>query len=189
MTEQEFDYLMAVRRKEDVSTFNKDTVLACTKAGWVKNNKVTDDGMTALAPYKVDNAIIMAAGRSRRCMPLSNYLPKGLFEIKGDTMVERQIKQLHDAGIKEIILVVGYLKERYYEMAKKYPELIVIDNTEWEEKNNMSSLYAAKDYIKSSYICCSDNWFAHNVYRDYVYDSYYGCLYSDEFCNEYCVKG
>ncbi|MBQ9281259.1 MAG: aminotransferase class I/II-fold pyridoxal phosphate-dependent enzyme [Treponema sp.] len=189
MTENEFDYIMAIRRKEDVSGFSKDTALSCTKAGWVKNNKVTDEGMEALAPYKVDNAIIMAAGRSRRCMPLSNYLPKGLFEIKGDTMVERQIKQLHDAGIKEIVLVVGYLKERYYEMAKKYPELIVIDNTEWEEKNNMSSLYAAKDYIKASYICCSDNWFAHNVYRDYVYDSYYGCLYSDEFCNEYCVKG
>ena len=189
MTENEFDYIMAIRRKEDVSGFSKDTILSCTKAGWVKNNKVTAEGMEALAPYKVDNAIIMAAGRSRRCMPLSNYLPKGLFEIKGDTMVERQIKQLHDAGIKEIVLVVGYLKERYYEMAKKYPELIVIDNTEWEEKNNMSSLYAAKDYIKASYICCSDNWFAHNVYRDYVYDSYYGCLYSDEFCNEYCVKG
>ncbi|MBR4600803.1 MAG: NTP transferase domain-containing protein, partial [Treponema sp.] len=97
---------MAIRRKEDVSAFSKDVILACTKAGWVKNNKVTEDGMAALAPYKVDNAIIMAAGRSRRCMPLSNYLPKGLFEIKGDTMVERQIKQLHDAGIKEIVLVV-----------------------------------------------------------------------------------
>lgn len=189
MTEQEFDYLMALRRKEDVTSFNKDTILACEKAGWVKNKTVTDDGMAALAPYKVDNAIIMAAGRSRRCMPLSNYLPKGLFEIKGDTMVEREIKQLHDAGIKEIVLVVGYLKERYYEMAKKYPELIVIDNTEWQDKNNMSSLYAAKDYLKSSYVCCSDNWFAHNVFRDYVYDSYYGCLYSDEFCDEYCVKG
>ncbi len=189
MTEQEFDFIMALRRNEDVASFSKDVKLSCEKTGWVKNGLVTDSGMEALAPYKVDNAIIMAAGRSRRCMPLSNYLPKGLFEIKGDTMVERQIKQLHDAGIKEIVLVVGYLKERYYEMAKKYPGLIVIDNTEWQEKNNMSSLYAAKDYIKSSYICCSDNWFAHNVYRDYVYDSYYACLYSDEFCNEYCVKG
>ena len=73
MTEQEFDYIMAVRRKEDTSSFNRDTILSCTKAGWVKDNKVTDDGMEALAPYKVDNAIIMAAGRSRRCMPLSNW--------------------------------------------------------------------------------------------------------------------
>ncbi len=188
MTEQEFDYLMALRRNEDTSAVSKDTVLSCTKNGWTDGSAVTDVGMEALKPYKVDNAIIMAAGRSRRCMPLSNYLPKGLFEIKGDTMVERQIKQLRDAGIKEIILVVGYLKEKYYEMAKKYKDLIVIDNTEWQEKNNISSLYAAKDYLKNSYVCCSDNWFAHNVYRDYVYDSYYACLYSDEFCDEYCVK-
>ncbi|MBP5437615.1 MAG: aminotransferase class I/II-fold pyridoxal phosphate-dependent enzyme [Treponema sp.] len=188
MTEQEFEYLYAVHKRNDTSSFSDELKQACQKNGWTDGNKITDSGYEALAPYKVDNAIIMAAGRSRRCMPLSNYLPKGLFEIRGDTMVERQIKQMHDAGIKEIVIVVGYLKEKYYEMAKKYPELIVIDNEEWQEKNNISSLYAAKDYIKNSYICCSDNWFAHNVYRDYVYDSYYAAKYSDEFINEDCVK-
>lgn len=188
MTEKEFDLLYAAHKGKELGQFSKDTVFMCEKNGWLKSGKVTDSGYEALSPYKVDNAIIMAAGRSRRCMPLSNYLPKGLFEIKGDTMVERQIKQLHDAGIKQIILVVGYLKEKYYEMAKKYKDLIIIDNTEWEEKNNISSLYAAKDYLKNSYICCSDNWFAHNVYCDYVYDSYYACKYTDEFLDEYCVK-
>ena len=44
MTEQEFDYIMAIRRKEDVSGFSKDTVLSCTKSGWIKNGKVTNDG-------------------------------------------------------------------------------------------------------------------------------------------------
>ena len=188
MTEKEFDLLYAAHKGKELGQFSKDTVFMCEKNGWLKSGKVTDSGYEVLSPYKVDNAIIMAAGRSRRCMPLSNYLPKGLFEIKGDTMVERQIKQLHDAGIKQIILVVGYLKEKYYETAKKYKDLIVIDNTEWEEKNNISSLYAAKDYLKNSYICCSDNWFAHNVYCDYVYDSYYACKYTDEFLDEYCVK-
>ncbi|HAM78077.1 MAG TPA: histidinol-phosphate aminotransferase [Treponema sp.] len=188
MTEQEFEYLYAVHKRNDTTSFSDELKQTCQKNGWTNGSKITDSGYEALAPYKVDNAIIMAAGRSRRCMPLSNYLPKGLFEIKGDTMVERQIKQMHDAGIKEIVIVVGYLKEKYYEMAKKYPELIVIDNEEWQEKNNISSLYAAKDYIKNSYICCSDNWFAHNVYRDYVYDSYYAAKYSDEFINEDCVK-
>ncbi len=188
MTEKEFDLLYAVHKGKNIKDLNNETAFMCEKNGWISGNCVTQKGYEALAPYKVDNAIIMAAGRSRRCMPLSNYLPKGLFEIKGDTMVERQIKQLRDAGIKEIILVVGYLKEKYYEMAKKYKDIIVIDNTEWEEKNNISSLYAAKDYIKNSYICCSDNWFAHNVYCDYVFDSYYACKYTDEFLDEYCVK-
>ena len=188
MTEKEFDLLYAAHKGKELAQFSKDTLFMCEKNGWLKSGKLTESGYEALSPYKVDNAIIMAAGRSRRCMPLSNYLPKGLFEIKGDTMVERQIKQLHDAGIKQIIIVVGYLKEKYYEMAKKYKDLIVIDNTEWEEKNNISSIYAAKDYLKNSYICCSDNWFAHNVYCDYVYDSYYTCKYTDEFLDEYCVK-
>lgn len=188
MTEKEFDLLYAAHKEKELAQFSKDTLFMCEKNGWLKSGKLTESGYEALSPYKVDNAIIMAAGRSRRCMPLSNYLPKGLFEIKGDTMVERQIKQLHDAGIKQIIIVVGYLKEKYYEMAKKYKDLIVIDNTEWEEKNNISSIYAAKDYLKNSYICCSDNWFAHNVYCDYVYDSYYACKYTDEFLDEYCVK-
>lgn len=188
MTEKEFDLLYAAHKGEDLSQSDAETLFMCEKNGWLNGGRVTEAGYDALAPYKVDNAIILAAGRSRRCMPLSNYLPKGLFEIKGDTMVERQIKQLRDAGISQIVLVVGYLKEKYYEMAKKYKDLIVIDNTEWQEKNNISSLYAAKDYLKNSYICCSDNWFAHNVYRDYVYDSYYACKYTDEFLDEYCVK-
>ena len=187
MTEQEFDFLYAVHKKNSTEAFSEEIKKSCLEKGWTDGKKVLAEGYEALAPYKVDNAIIMAAGRSRRCLPLSNYLPKGLFEIKGDTMVERQIKQLRTAGIKQIVIVVGYLKEKYYEMAKKYPDLIVIDNTEWEEKNNISSLYAAKDYLKNSYICCSDNWFAHNVYRDYVYDSYYAAKYSDEFINEDCV--
>lgn len=188
MTEEEFNYLYAIHKRNDTASFSQAIKDSCKASGWTDGSKILDKGYEALLPYKVDNAIIMAAGRSKRCMPLSNYLPKGLFEIKGDTMVERQIKQLHDAGVKEIVLVVGYLKEKYYEMAKNYPGLIVIDNEEWAEKNNISSLYAAKDYIKNSYICCSDNWFAHNVYRDYVYDSYYAAKYSDEFINEDCVK-
>ena len=120
MTEKEFDLLYAAHKNKDISGFDKEIISACEKAGLLKDKKVTDKGYEELKPYKVDNAIIMAAGRSRRCMPLSNYLPKGLFEIKGDTMVERQIKQLKDVGIGEIILVVGYKKEKYYEMAKKY---------------------------------------------------------------------
>ncbi|MBO5236898.1 MAG: aminotransferase class I/II-fold pyridoxal phosphate-dependent enzyme [Spirochaetaceae bacterium] len=188
MTEKEFNLMYALHKNlEDYS--DDEAKKSCEEKGWVKDRTITDAGYQAMLPYKVDNAIIMAAGRSKRCMPLSNYLPKGLFEIKGETMVDRQIMQLHDAGIKEIVLVVGYLKEKYYPLKDKYKDLIIIDNTEWDEKNNISSVYAAQEYMKNSYLCCSDNWFAHNVFREYVYDSYYACKYTDEFIDEYCVKG
>lgn len=193
---------------EDKSVVTKDALNYCLSEGLIgmreesegKNVKdlssffLTESGEEALLPYKVDNAVIMAAGRSRRCMPLSNYLPKGLFEIKGETMVERQIKQLYDAGIKDIVIVAGYLKECYHELVDKYKKmgspinLTVIDNEEWQEKNNLFSLYVARKYLKNTYICCSDNWFLHNVFTPYVYDSYYACKYTDSFLDEYCVK-
>lgn len=189
MTQAEFELLLETHRGDDTKDIKQEVLDAVCKNGWLKDGAITQAGYKALEPYKVDNAIIMAAGRSRRCMPLSNYLPKGLFEIKGQTLVERQIKQLHAAGVQKIILVAGYLKELYHEMAHKYKDLIVIDNDEWEDKNNLFSLWCAKDYLANSYICCSDNYFAHNVFREYVYDSYYACKYTDDFCDEYCVKG
>ena len=55
--------------------------------------------------YKVDNAIIMAAGTSSRFAPLSYEMPKALIEVKGEVLIERQIKQLLEVGIKEIYIV------------------------------------------------------------------------------------
>ena len=56
--------------------------------------------------YNVDNAVIMAAGTSSRFAPLSFELPKALIAVKGEILIERQIKQLQQAGIKEIYIVV-----------------------------------------------------------------------------------
>lgn len=64
-----------------------------------------------LRPYKVDNAIIMAAGMSSRFVPLSLEKPKGLLEVRGEVLIERQIRQLQAAGIDDITVVVGYKKE------------------------------------------------------------------------------
>ena len=62
---------------------------------------------------KVDNAIIMAAGTSSRFAPLSYELPKALIKIRGEILIERQIRQILEAGIKEIIVVTGYKAERF----------------------------------------------------------------------------
>ena len=66
------------------------------------SNNVTEDGIKELEPYKVNNAIILAAGMSTRFAPLSYEKPKGLLNVKGEVLIERQIKQLHSVGIKDI---------------------------------------------------------------------------------------
>ena len=70
--------------------------------------------------YKVDNAIIMAAGLSSRFAPLSYERPKALITVKGEVLIERQIRQLQEAGIQEIILVTGYRKEQFAYLADKF---------------------------------------------------------------------
>ena len=47
----------------------------------------------------VDNAVIMAAGTSSRCAPLSYEMPKALITVKGEVLIERQIRQLQEAGV------------------------------------------------------------------------------------------
>lgn len=149
-------------------------------------NLLTEEELNTLKPYKVDNAIIMAAGYSARCMPLSNILPKGLFRVKGEILIEREIRQLQEAGIKEIIVVTGFMQEKFQYLREKYG-VILIHNDDYDKYNNIASLYKTQNYMKNSYILCSDNYYADNVFHKYVYSPYYSCVYSEEYCDEYCV--
>ncbi|MCX4374784.1 MAG: aminotransferase class I/II-fold pyridoxal phosphate-dependent enzyme [Lachnospiraceae bacterium] len=147
---------------------------------------ITNTDMKRLESYKVDNAIIMAAGYSARCMPLSNVMPKGLFRVKGEILIEREIEQLLEAGINEIIVVTGFMNEKFEYLKDKYGVTLVY-NGDYDKYNNMASLYVARQYIKNSYILCSDNYYEENVFHKYIFDSYYSCVYSQEYCDEFCV--
>ena len=96
-----------------------------------------------LEPYKVDNAIIMAAGYSARCMPLSNILPKGLFRVKGEVLIEREIRQLKEAGVEEIVVVTGFMSEKFQYLKEKYG-VILVHNEDYDKYNNIASLYRAQ---------------------------------------------
>ena len=70
--------------------------------------------------HKVDNAVILAAGTSSRFAPLSYEMPKGLISVRGEVLIERQIRQLKEVGIDQIVVVTGYLKEQFEYLAKEY---------------------------------------------------------------------
>lgn len=147
---------------------------------------LSSEELECLKPYKVDNAIIMAAGYSARCMPLSNVMPKGLFRVKGEILIEREIEQLLEAGVREIIVVTGFMHEKFEYLKDKYG-VTLIHNSDYDKYNNMSSLYVAKAYMKNSYILCSDNYYESNVFHSYVFTPYYSCVYSESYCDEFCV--
>ena len=62
---------------------------------------------------RVNNAIIMAAGTASRFAPISYERPKALIEVRGEVLIERQIRQIQEAGINEIIIVTGYMAEQF----------------------------------------------------------------------------
>ena len=154
--------------------------------GYLDAKGLSEEEKEALKPYKVENAIIMAAGYSARCMPLSHVMPKGLFRVKGELLIEREIEQLKQAGIEEIIVVTGFMKEKFEYLAEKYA-VTLVHNPDYDKYNNMASLYVAREYMKNSYILCSDNYYEQNVFHPYLYDSYYSCVYSETYCDEFCV--
>ncbi|MGC4017987.1 MAG: NTP transferase domain-containing protein [Muricomes sp.] len=137
--------------------------------------------------YNVDNAIIMAAGTSSRFAPLSYEKPKALIDVKGEVLIERQIRQLQEAGITQIIIVLGYKKEKFYYLKDKY-NVILVENDDYLTRNNNGSIYVVRDYLKNSYICSADNYFTVNPFESCVDDAYYSTLYANGKTSEWCVE-
>lgn len=135
---------------------------------------------------KVDNAIIMAAGTSSRFAPLSYEKPKALIEVRGEVLIERQIRQLREAGIEEVVVVTGYKAEQFEYLKDKYG-VVLINNPYYLTRNNNSSIYAAREYIKNSYICSSDNYFITNPFESDVDESYYAAVYMEGETGEWCI--
>ena len=136
---------------------------------------------------RVNNAIIMAAGTASRFAPLSYEIPKALIEVKGEVLIERQIRQLREVGIEEVIVVTGYKAEQFDYLKEKY-DVILVHNPDYLTRNNNASIYVARDYLKNSYICSSDNYFLENPFESEVDDTYYSAIYVKGETNEWCIN-
>lgn len=106
--------------------------------------------------YKVERAIIMAAGFGSRMSPLTLETPKPLVKVNGTRMIDTVIRGLHENGIYEIYVVVGYLKEQFYDLEKEYEGLKVIENPYFDTCNNISSLYVAREHLNNTIILDGD---------------------------------
>lgn len=105
---------------------------------------------------KVKRAIIMAAGLGTRMKPVTLETPKPLIKVNGIRMIDTVIDALHKNGIYEIHIVVGYLKDRFNELLKDFPDVDIIENPYYDTCNNISSLYVARNYIEDSVILDGD---------------------------------
>lgn len=131
------------------------------------------------------NAIILAAGFGMRMVPINLETPKALLEINGETLIERIIGQLHEVGIKDITIVVGFMKERFEYLIDEYGVELVI-NSDYAVKNNLHSMELIADKIRNTYIIPGDVWCNRNPFRKNELYSWY--MVSDLVDNESDVR-
>ena len=98
----------------------------------------------------------MAAGLGNRMRPVTLKTPKPLVKVNGIRMIDSVIHALHDNGIYEIYVVVGYLKEQFVDLEKEYPGLVLIENSYFDTCNNISSLYVAREHLENVMILDGD---------------------------------
>lgn len=156
-------------------------------AGLVEEGRLTLDGLKPLRPYEVGNAIIMAAGLSSRLAPISYEKPKGLLRVHGEVLIERQIRQLQEAGITDITVVVGYKKEYFFYLASKFGVHIKV-NPQYATRNNNYTLWLVRDRLDNTYVCSSDDYFEENPFEHYVYEAYYATQFAKGTTGEWCVS-
>lgn len=147
---------------------------------------ITNKGVELLSPFKVQNAIVMAAGLSSRFAPISYEQPKGLMRVRGEVLIERQIRQLLEAGIDDITVVVGYMKEQFFYLEDLFGVKIRV-NEGYSARNNNSTLMLVRESLGNTYICSSDDYFTQNVFEPYVYESYYSGVFYPGHTDEYAM--
>lgn len=104
----------------------------------------------------IKRAIIMAAGIGKRMQPLTFEMPKPLVKVNGVRMIDTVVDGLRKNGIDEIYVVVGHLKDHFYEWARGEPGIHIIENPYYDTCNNISSLYVAREHLGDCIILDGD---------------------------------
>ncbi len=129
--------------------------------------------------YTVDNAVILAAGEASRFAPLSFEKPKPMFEVRGEVLIDRMIRQLHEVGVSQVYVVVGYMAEAF-DYLKDVPGVEVVFNPDYANMNNFASLYAVADKLANSYICSADQYYTENIFASQLDAPYCSAVRSTE---------
>lgn len=152
--------------------------IALCNEGYVQDKMLTSKGKEYLEEHRIHNAVILAAGVSARFVPLCFEKPKGLLKVKGEVLIERQIRQLREAGIEKIYIVTGFMKEQFYYLKDKF-HVEVIESADFKIRNNHASVWSARDVISNTIISSSDLYFNENIFQKYGFDAYYCAVYKE----------
>ena len=138
---------------------------------------------------KVEQAIIMAAGKGERLRPITDSIPKPLVTVNGKRIIDTIIEALRWNEINKIVIVIGYLKEQFIELYKQADGIILIDNPFYDCCNNISSLYVAREYLENSIIIDGDQFIRNKAILHKSFDrSEYAAIWTDQETREWLLE-
>ena len=189
---QEADVLRALQviKKQSQRSLAQQTALSLgavnqalrhlQECGFWDGKQLTPKARAQLRHCQPERAVILAAGFGMRMIPINSEAPKALVQVHGETLIERQIRQLHEAGIKNIVIVVGFMKEQFEYLIDRYGVHLIV-NAEYARKNNLSSL-ALADNLENCYVVPGDVYCKENPFRRHELYSWY--MVSDQMAAE-----
>ena len=137
----------------------------------------------------VERAIIMAAGTGTRMRPVTLTTPKPLIRVKGVRMIDTVIQALHENGIYEIYVVVGYRKEQFACLTAEYKGVTLIENPYWDSCNNIASLYVAREQLENAMILDGDQIiYKKEILAPEFTHSGYNAVWTDEKTDEWLMQ-
>ena len=144
-----------------------------TSGGYLNSKvRLTKKAKEEIKARSPENAIILAAGFGMRMVPINLSTPKALLEIDGEILIERIIRQLHEAGVQDITVIVGFMKESFEYLIDEFNVDLVV-NREYASKNNLHSLNLVADRISNTYIVPCDIWCRDNPFSKAELYSWY----------------
>ena len=198
MNVQELDILNAIRKNPNVNQreianqsgyslgFVNRVVKELQEEKWLSpTGELSEKAKAFIKENQPQRAIILAAGFGMRMVPINTEIPKGLMEVRGEVLIERMIRHLHEVGITDIQVVVGFMKERYEYLIDEFNVQLVV-NSEYQVKNNLHSLSKVKSSLDKTYIIPCDIWAEENPFSDFEPYSWY--MVSNEISVESTVR-
>lgn len=199
LSKKQFDVLVALtegklsqRELEEKTGHSLGTVNKAVKElsaeGYIADGEITKQGLAALEPYRAKRAIFIAAGFGSRLVPITLNTPKPLVKVKGKRIIDGLIDAALNAGIHEIYIVRGYLKEQFDQLLYKYPMIKFLDNDLFNEANNISSALCARYLLSNAYVFEADLLISNpNIITRYHYCSDFLAIKKDR-TDDWCFE-
>ncbi|MFH1770968.1 MAG: phosphocholine cytidylyltransferase family protein [archaeon] len=121
-------------------------------------------------------AVILAAGRATRLLPLTKTTPQCLLSINNKKILERQIELLKKGEVDDIVVVTGHLSNQIEDFCKK-KKVKTIFNPFYEVSGMAMSLWIAKEELKDGFLFLySDILFDYGIIKNLIANKENTCL-------------